>query len=106
MEQNCSIAKELECASVTEHHAVRKRKARKSRDKYSLQHKCQKLEPVQDVGSVLCDKNLEVSDVTVKDRQVLNLADKLSSQPPMDYSSNILNLLLYAKESFRISDAA
>ena len=53
-----------------------------------------------------CDENLEVLDVTVKDRHILNLGDKHSSQPPMDDSSNILNLLLYAKESFRISDAA
>ena len=45
-------------------------------------------------------------DVTVKDKRcdsVLSLADKHSGQSPLD---TILNLLLYAKERFRISDAA
>ena len=86
MERNSSKSEELERARVTEHHDVRKRKARKSWDEYSQQHKRQKLEQVKDaVGSVLCDENLEVLDVTVKDKRsdsVLNLADKHSGQPP------------------------
>ena len=49
---------------------------------------------------VLCDKNLEVLNVTVKDKQsdsILNLAGKHPHGPSID-NSNILNLLLYAKE--------
>ena len=80
MERNSSITKELERASVTEHHDVRKRKARKSWGEYSQQHKRQKLEQVKDaVGLVLCDEKFEVLDITVKDKQsdkILNLAVK------------------------------
>ena len=109
IEQNNTMRKQQERLSVNEHH-VRKRKARKSWGEYSQQHKRQKLQQVKDaVDSVLCDENLEVIDVTVKDKQsdsMLNLADKHPHVPSTDDNSNILNLLLYAKERFRISDSA
>ena len=76
------MTKELERTSVTEQHDVRKQKARKSWGEYSQQHKRQKLEQVKDaVGSVLCNENLDILDVTVKDKRsdsILNLADKHS----------------------------
>ena len=110
IEQNNTMRKEQERLSVNEHHVVRKRKARKSWGEYSQQHKRQKLQQVKDaVDSVLCDENLGVIDVTVKDKQsdsMLNLADKHPHVPSTDDNSNILNLLLYAKERFRISDSA
>lgn len=110
IKRNNSLTKELEHASVTEHHDIRKRKTRKSWCEYSQQHKRQKLEQVKDaVGSVLHDENLEVLDVTVKDKRsnsTINLADKGADHPPMDDSSNTLNLLLYAKQRFRISNTA
>ena len=80
IEQNNTMRKEQERPSVNEHHVVRKRKARKSWGEYSQQHKRQKLQQVKDaVYSVLCEENLKVIDVTVKDKQsdsMLNLADK------------------------------
>ena len=57
------------------------------------------------MGSVLCDENLVVLDVAVKDKQldsILNLGDKHLSQPPMDDSLNLLNLLLYTKELYNL----
>ena len=72
IERNNAMAKEQERPSVNEHHDVRKRKARKSWGEYSQQHKRQKLQQVKDaVDSVLCDKNLEVLDVTVKDKRLI-----------------------------------
>ena len=103
VEQNNTMRKEQERLSVNEHHVVRKRKARKSWGEYS-QHKRQKLQQVKDaVDSVSCDENLEVIDVTIKDKQsdsMLNLADKHPHVPSTDDNSNILNLLLYAKKQF------
>jgi hypothetical protein len=110
IERNNALGKEQERLSVDVNEHVRKRKARKPWGEYSQQHKRQKLQQVKDaVDSVLCDKNLEVLDVTVKDKRsdnTLNLADKHSVILPTDDNSNILNLLLYAKERFRISDSA
>ena len=86
-----------------------KRKARKPWGEYTQQHKRQKLQQVKDaVESVLCDDQLKVLDVTVKDKRsdtTLNLADSRPVTLPMDDNDD-LNLLLYAKEKFRISDAA
>ena len=86
-----------------------KRKARKPWGEYTQQHKRQKLQQVKDaVESVLCDDQLKVLDITVKDKRsdtTLNLADSRAVTLPMDDNDD-LNLLLYAKEKFRISDAA
>ena len=101
------MRKEQERLSINEHHVVCKRKARKSWGQYSQQDKRQKLQQVKNaVDSVLCDENLEVTDVTVKDKQsdsMLNLADKHPHVPSTDDNSNILNLLLYAKEQFIVA---
>ena len=100
------MTKELEHASVTERHDVCKRKSRKSWCEYSQQHKCQNLEQVKGaVGSVLNDENLQVLDDKRSD-STINLSDKHADHPLIDDSSNMPNLLLYAKERFRISDAA
>ena len=89
----------------------RKRQARKSWDEYTPQYKRQKLKNVKEAAeSVLRDKQLKVVDVTVEDMRTgttMNLGS--GHQRNADYSTtdpDLLNLLLYAKERFGMSNAA
>ena len=89
----------------------RKRQARKSWDDYTPQYKRQKLKNVKEAAeSVLRDKQLNVVDITVEDMRTgttMNLGS--GHQRNADYSStdpDLLNLLLYAKERFGMSNAA
>ena len=89
----------------------RKRQARKSWDEYTPHYKRQKLKNVKEVTeSVLRDKQLEVVDITVKDKQTgttMNLDSGHSCNTECSSTdANLLNLLLYAKERFGISNAA
>ena len=88
-----------------------RKQARKSWDEYTPQYKHQKLKTVKEAAeSVLRDKQLQVVNVTVKDMQMgttMNLDSE--HQQYTEYSStdeNLLNLLLYAKERFGISNPA
>ena len=88
----------------------RKRQARKSWDEYTPQYKRQKLKNVKEAGeSVLRDKQLQIVNVTVKDTQTgttMNLESGHRQYTEYLSNENLLNLLLYAKERFGISNAA
>ena len=100
-----------ENSALQEVHNGRKRQAQKSWDEYTPQYKRQKLKHVKDAAeSVLRDKQLEVVNITVKDKRsgtTMNFDNAPSYNT--EYSStdaNLVNLLLFAKERFGISNAA
>ena len=100
-----------ENSALQEVHNGRKRQAQKSWDEYTPQYKRQKLKHVKDAAeSVLRDKQLEVVNITVKDKRsgtTMNLDNAPSYNT--EYSStdaNLVNLLLFAKERFGISNVA
>ena len=117
--KNAKLAEEVRCSRSDSSAALhdsqinngRKRQARKSWDEYTPQYKRQKLKNVKEAAeSVLHDKQLEVVDVTVKDKRTGTTMNLDSGHPcNTEYSSadaNLLNLLLYAKERFGILNAA
>ena len=114
--KNAKLTEEMHCRNNSSsglqnsHVNGRKRHAQKSWDEYTPQYKRQMLKNVKEAAeSVLRDKQ-QVVNVTVKDTQTGTAVNLDSGQEQYtEYSSadeNLLNLLLYAKDRFGISNAA